>query len=416
MNLKAAFLISLLPLMAGATQRTLTDTQGRQIEVQILAKSADSILVVRSDGFEFEIPMSLLSEADQNFLKTWEAPEPDALDNVIDGVVIIQRRDGTGRGSGFFAHDGGRTFLYTNQHVIAGEPEFRAIDSRGQPITLGQMQISNSQDLVRFRVETRPAFFLEDNVSPSGPVKALGNSQGAGVVTIESGRVLGIGPQEIEVSSSFVPGNSGGPVIDENNKVIGVATYLRRGNERPNWVTAKTRYTETRRFTIRPTRVNDWRELSLAEYDRQYQILQQNRRLFEQGLWTFDVLANGTGFVSSLPETWHRDVLMILSNHNARQRRPDATRTTYYYDGIPINSQTRSHIDAKEASRRANLRALDTFLTREFANIRSLRGSLINIEYLIGGFNGVDDLDNNINLLRNGIQTEIELSMSSRSR
>ena len=41
-------------------------------------------------------------------------------------------------------------------------------------------------------------------------------------------KLLGIGPDKIEVDAPFVPGNSGGPVVlDEGGEVIGVSTYLR---------------------------------------------------------------------------------------------------------------------------------------------------------------------------------------------
>jgi len=59
-------------------------------------------------------------------------------------------------------------------------------------------------------------------------VSAYGDSLGDGVIVEVKGEFQGIGPEVIEVSAPFVPGNSGGPVIDsKTGKVIGVSTYGR---------------------------------------------------------------------------------------------------------------------------------------------------------------------------------------------
>jgi hypothetical protein len=55
----------------------------------------------------------------------------------------------------------------------------------------------------------------------------LGNAEGAGVINTIKGRIVGVGPDLVEVDAPFVPGNSGSPIIHlKTGKVIGVATYL----------------------------------------------------------------------------------------------------------------------------------------------------------------------------------------------
>lgn len=60
---------------------TLTDTQGRSIEVEILEVRTDSVEVRRADGYKFNIPFSSLNEASTNLLlekrKGSEAQEVD---------------------------------------------------------------------------------------------------------------------------------------------------------------------------------------------------------------------------------------------------------------------------------------------------------------------------------------------------
>jgi len=55
----------------------------------------------------------------------------------------------------------------------------------------------------------------------------LGNAEGAGVINTINGRIVGLGPNLVEVDAPFQPGNSGSPIIHlKTGKVIGVATYL----------------------------------------------------------------------------------------------------------------------------------------------------------------------------------------------
>jgi hypothetical protein len=68
---------------------------------------------------------------------------------------------------------------------------------------------------------------LESKVRIDDEILVLGNSGGGGVVTNLTGRVVGIGPDRIEVSAEFIPGNSGSPIVHvPTGKVIGIATYL----------------------------------------------------------------------------------------------------------------------------------------------------------------------------------------------
>src|SRR5204863_3580947 len=58
-------------------------------------------------------------------------------------------------------------------------------------------------------------------------VVVLGNAEGAGVINPIKGRIVGLGPNLVEVDAPFQPGNSGSPIIHlKTGKVIGVATYL----------------------------------------------------------------------------------------------------------------------------------------------------------------------------------------------
>jgi hypothetical protein len=53
------------------TKRRLTNSEGKTIEAELVSKSGDT-LVALVQGKRFEIPISSLSQSDQDFLKDWE--------------------------------------------------------------------------------------------------------------------------------------------------------------------------------------------------------------------------------------------------------------------------------------------------------------------------------------------------------
>jgi hypothetical protein len=76
--------------------------------------------------------------------------------------------------------------------------------------------------------------------------------------------LLGIGPDRIEVSAEFVPGNSGSPIIHvKSGKVIGIATYL---ITRQFAELADRRESRVRRFGYRLDSVKQWQPVAWANY------------------------------------------------------------------------------------------------------------------------------------------------------
>ena len=172
------------------------------------------------------------------------------FEEVKDKLVVIVC--GEKAGSGFIVRDGGRPYLFTNAHVVEkGAVIAHRLD--GTRLMLGPRDEAVGRDMVRFALdESLPAFDLAAGVPDIGdPVVVLGNSDGRGVVTEIRGKVIGVGPREIEVDAAFVIGNSGSPVLDRHGRVIGIATYLRDCRNDEDWSKANTRFNGVRRFALR---------------------------------------------------------------------------------------------------------------------------------------------------------------------
>lgn len=184
-----------------------------------------------------------------------------ALDaSALQAMVIVDGEEG--RGSGFVVKMGDKTFLVTNSHVVRGNRNVKFKNLRNAELTTGPLEIADQVDAVRAQVSgVAEVLELEpkiEKIKIGDEVVVAGNSEGAGVVREIPGKVVGIGPDRIEVDAEFVPGNSGSPILlKSTGKVIGIATYVfvprgRTGTKSPFSLN------EVRRFGYRLDTVGKW--------------------------------------------------------------------------------------------------------------------------------------------------------------
>ncbi len=167
--------------------------------------------------------------------KTTPSPavSPEAAELVKanrSNLVFVTTPDGAG--SGFVAAYGTGTFLITNAHVAAGAKGamFKTLD--GTQVQIGAPAAAVGHDIFLMALAPGGAPLpvmtgVDENASIGDAVVVLGNAEGAGVINTLTGKIVGLGPNLVEVDAAFQPGNSGSPIIHlKTGKVIGVATYL----------------------------------------------------------------------------------------------------------------------------------------------------------------------------------------------
>ena len=135
-----------------------------------------------------------------------------ALDAATMQAMVIVEGD-EGRGSAFVVKIGDKTYLVTNSHVVRGNRNVKFKNLRNAEIPAGEMEIADAIDAVRMEIPAPPhALELEPDMDK-----------------IKIGeKVVGIGPDRVEVDAEFVPGNSGSPILlKSTGKVIGLATYVK---------------------------------------------------------------------------------------------------------------------------------------------------------------------------------------------
>jgi len=161
--------------------------------------------------------------------------------DTVDSVVLIRAFTafGAGSGSGFAYRSDG--LIVTNQHVVEGATKLEVRYSQGDWRTAEMVGTDYYSDLAVLRVEDPPGYVdplpLVGTEPPIGTeIVAIGNpfglekSMSAGIITgtnrsieVNNQRQGGFSiPDAIQTDAALNPGNSGGPLLTLDGRVIGV--------------------------------------------------------------------------------------------------------------------------------------------------------------------------------------------------
>ena len=254
---------------------------------------------------------------------------PYAFDDVSGNLVIITCHApmGDSAGSGFIANMDGKTYIFTNQHVIMGAETIEFVTVKGEQLKPTAVELSARRDIARLKIPDREdALVIGSDAGMGMPLAVFGNSEGAGVATALYGEVTGVGADLLEVSAEFVEGNSGSPVLNGKKEVIGIASYVRFSQ--PSRMTENTRFeNQARRFCYRLNNVR-WVAVNWKKYNQDYGVPYREHEavvtsvfdiisgLFEEPFRTVSVSTSDSEL-----QKWCGDHNRIVGNKGSQMRR-----------------------------------------------------------------------------------------------
>jgi S1-C subfamily serine protease len=189
----------------GATQQTLSETQS---------------------SFESQIS-SLKAKTSSDF--------SGVISDVVKSVVSIKTN--AAQGTGFIITNDG--YVITNAHVLEGSTYAKAITAEQQTLSMSLVGYSSTLDLALLKINgTYNALTFADsnNVKVGEKVIAIGNPYGLsfsvseGIVSATHRKVSGYGGEYTQTDAALNAGNSGGPLIDTDGKVIGINNFKIEGD------------------------------------------------------------------------------------------------------------------------------------------------------------------------------------------
>jgi S1-C subfamily serine protease len=214
-----------------STQETKTFTQN-------LVDRYDTLYQENFNGIT-----KILSEQQQDFeqkinlLKSSQSDFTSVIQDAVKSVVTVSTDSSVG--TGFIVDSSG--YVVTNYHVIVDNPnKIKILDYQRDSFSARLVGKDETRDLALLKIDGnfRPLELADsDELEVGQKVIAIGNPLGLSF-TVTEGIISGLeraGPnglnEYVQTDVSLNPGNSGGPLIDTQGKVVGINNFKIGGAE-----------------------------------------------------------------------------------------------------------------------------------------------------------------------------------------
>jgi hypothetical protein len=272
--------------MEGMNLRQALQATAAATGAHLLYENGHAVLLDPADAAALA-PPPITEESD-------DASTSSAIENVsftdIDNALVFVET-GVGRGSAFVATMDGKSYIFSNQHNFMGATKLELRAMHGGLLEYDSFEFCRDRDLVRFGLKPGQEKGLavlslaDDSPGIGDRILVYGNSAGGNVATELKGKVLGVGPADIEIDADIVSGNSGSPIIDSAGRVLGVATYVTfelrfQGDDARKQIFKGTRFNKARRYGVRiPS--DGWKEDDLRTFLDQSYLLTDSKNMLE---------------------------------------------------------------------------------------------------------------------------------------
>lgn len=264
------------------------------------------------------------------------APEPAGKLTADQARAVVLISGDEAVGTGFLVKTADGPCVITNIHVISANPNLKITTSTGAEIKMLSAKGAVDRDLAMLMIQDAGYNYLElaDDVSkvaqPGDEVITPGNSEGGGVMLPTTGKVLGIGPDRVEVDNPIFHGNSGGPVFHtKSNKVLGVVTEARKVDvtndlDKASHANKNSAISGTMRyFALRLDNVSSWVPIDWRRFQNETTFMEQfhkRSRCLDSFLNTSDKTPPPKDSDALDPNLWRTDDKLEQANTNYIQQ------------------------------------------------------------------------------------------------
>ena len=277
---------------------------------------------------------------------------------ITDEVFMVEA--GSSSGTGFLLNNNSKVYFYSNIHVFRKTEKAVLRNAKREILEIPKIiELAEGEDLLRFSTDRTSGLSLGDSPQLGEVVLAVGNSSGSGVITKNSGEILGIGDSIFEVSCEIVPGNSGGPITDKRGRVYGVASFLTLGDD--DLATEGTRYSKTRRFGIKINRTLNWESVDYETFRKEAKFINAINESLQAVLDCWDSIDYEKAMTSfkvskDLPSTSRAQAKLdnVVRYHNREYINPYGNKSSKEMWGY-MNTQLKETCEVIISENRASL-------------------------------------------------------------
>jgi len=202
------------------------ETQINNAEIRNKINELTKNLFGIQDSFELEIS-NIKAKTSSDF--------SGIIKQTVDSVVTI--RTDIAQGTGFIISKEG--YVVTNAHVLSGGEFAIAISSDKEEISMQPIGYNENLDIALLKIPSQSSFLeftLSKDVEIGEKVIAIGNPLGLsfsvseGIVSAKDRKGVNNIEAYIQTDAALNPGNSGGPLINTDGKVIGINNFKVQGD------------------------------------------------------------------------------------------------------------------------------------------------------------------------------------------
>lgn len=221
--------------IAATSLAVIVAMRGRSLRLQAAENATEFLIPILKFGEAAQVDSALVMSRSSPLAKLYSRGSES-----VGKIEIVRDTEKTGKGTAFAVRPG---MLITNYHVIDDAVDISVINSKGRLFAASVVKVDKENDLALLQIAgsgARRAFkplelgsnpmLTSGSQSEASTLVALGHPHGWNKLYLSKGHLIDstqASPamplkDRINLAMNIAPGNSGGPLLDMQGKVVGV--------------------------------------------------------------------------------------------------------------------------------------------------------------------------------------------------